>query len=322
MPTVCICRAEQRFRACTSLGIPSYRKPKNYPSPLKLRGVMQGWDEVISTIKSGQDVSLTQGQLWEMSVGLDHDKPPSNQTNQPPHQALQNPTTGIDQVSFSTYNSGEFELESGAQYIQVTEPQDGILGQRIWEYVCEEYQKIGLQRDLTERDKLGVWKMCGCRDERSFISKEQNDKFQSDFQKVLHVLMKFAKYWNLEQDVHYMTDWGLTSSEASNILVDESPGSCILRLSQTSMGSMSLTVVQQQGTREQSVKSIRHFLIRYDQLMSLPSGSLDVFFQQFGAEFIVDPYNKRKTPREKLMSNYTNWEDVLEGLKEENSGNN
>eukprot|EP01025_Chloroclados_australasicus_P050565 TRINITY_DN5830_c0_g2_i1.p1 TRINITY_DN5830_c0_g2~~TRINITY_DN5830_c0_g2_i1.p1 ORF type:complete len:738 (+),score=53.32 TRINITY_DN5830_c0_g2_i1:91-2304(+) len=316
MPTVCICRAEQRFRACTLLGIPSYRKPKNYPSPLKLRGILQGWDEKISTIKSTQDAQLTQGQLWEMSVGLDHDKPSSSSSGQQPHQALQNPTVGVDS-SLYTAQSMEMEQESDAPLLEVEDRQNGISGSMIWEYVREEYAKTGLQRELTPHDKKGIWIMSMCIDERGYVSEEQFQKFQADFQKVLKVLMKFSKYWNMDNDICYMTDWGLSSSEASNMLVDENPGSCILRLSQTLMGSISLTVALQQGNREQSVKEIRHFLVKYDQLMSLPTGSLDILFQKFGVEFIVDPYTKRKTPREKLVSNYTNWEDILEEVRNE-----
>eukprot|EP01023_Acetabularia_acetabulum_P014913 TRINITY_DN17251_c0_g1_i3.p1 TRINITY_DN17251_c0_g1~~TRINITY_DN17251_c0_g1_i3.p1 ORF type:complete len:238 (-),score=44.68 TRINITY_DN17251_c0_g1_i3:908-1621(-) len=215
----------------------------------------------------------------------------------------------------------EMELEVDNHFLQITDGKEGVSGTTVWDYVQEEYQKTGLQRDLSPQDKQGVWKMCSCVDEKGYISEEQFSMFQQGFQKVIQVLMKFAKYWNLDNEVAYMSHWGLSSTDAAKKLVDESPGSCILRLSQTSMGSISLTIARQQGSREQSVKEIRHFLIKYEQLMSLPSGSLDLFFQKFGVEFIVDPVTKRKTPRENLISNYTNWEEVVESQKaaEENS---
>eukprot|EP01025_Chloroclados_australasicus_P050665 TRINITY_DN5853_c0_g2_i1.p1 TRINITY_DN5853_c0_g2~~TRINITY_DN5853_c0_g2_i1.p1 ORF type:complete len:907 (+),score=99.57 TRINITY_DN5853_c0_g2_i1:188-2722(+) len=315
IPTICICRAEQRYRAYGMLGIPCYAKSKKDSSSPDIKLT----ESNITVMRGGQQ--LQERELWEIAVALEHDGSRSGnqgalqQTNSisqqhspqyHQHQMLEEQSRSADFV-----NSGSLEINGTIlhqQDITQQEQQGLVSGEDIWEWAYDRYNQLGLQRPLIRYDKEGILKMAALLSGSNYITKQNFEQFQNEFNRILSVVFKLSKYWNCEGCI---SNFGVGSEEALNILTEESPGTCIIRMAQTSMGSLSVTIVKAMHDENRRMKQVRHYLMSYEQIMRLPNGNLDQWFQSIGVEFIMDPTTKKKIPREKLVTNYTKLEDLL-----------
>ncbi|CAD7697834.1 unnamed protein product [Ostreobium quekettii] len=285
IPTVGICRAEQRIKACERLSIPRrVVEQSNGANQSEPSEATSGYSQQMQSRKRIADASERSesarpgapGGGWNNVMDTLPASSPSN-------------TIGGDTMPHSR--------------------------NALREWILEEYESRGWRRRLTELDLQTLESQAGfpVGGGDVDVSPMQWEEFTSQFRDVLNLLTKISSVWNHE-DPCVISGLDMDRGRTAQALAREPPGTFICRLSWSEPGSLVLTCKVAPGTPAADGEGLLHVIIG---IKDLNDRRVDTWIRDYpAASHVLDVYTHKRVDKRKVFaSNYTRLRlmDELEG---------
>lgn len=273
IPTVGICRAEQRSKASEKLGIP------------RAVSDMTGYDV------TGPANSETSGYSSQIVGGRKRVSRLMDAAEN--HDGCRRP--------FETMSSLD------PQDAVMKSPGDPLPHSRqaLRDWILEEYDSRGWRRRLTELDLQTLESQAGfpVGGGDVDVSAIQWEEFTSQFRDVLNLLAKISAVWNLE-DPCVISGLDMDRCRTSQALAREPPGTFICRLSWSEPGSLVLTCKVSPGNQAADGDGLVHVIIG---MKDLNERRVDTWIRDYpSATHVLDVYTHKRVDKRKVFaSHYT-----------------
>lgn len=281
IPTVGICRAEQRIKACEKLGIPKNFADNSGLEPSPGPGTSEVSDVSTPARHRKRD--------WEMDMGEIQPRRPFEA------MAAMDESVIPDEIREPLPHSR----------------------QALREWIMEEYESTGLKRRLTQLDLETLESQAGfpAGGGDVDVAQEQWEEFTSQFRDVLKLLKRIAAVWDLEAPC-VISGLNIDRRGTVQALAQEPPGTFICRLSWTVPGSLVLSCKVRPETPKADSDGLVHAIIKIDDLQER---KVDTWIRDYpAATHVLDVYTcKRVDKRKVFVSNYMRikFMEEIEGVK-------
>lgn len=275
IPTVGICRAEQRRKACEKLGIP-----------------MVFSEYGISDALTG-----------------DHTRSEASVHSGPPPKAKRRQQEGYVDLMEEAQDAGN-GLEIPEQEDSETSRVDGFdhganySRQALRDWINEEYESTGLKRRLTELDMQTLESQAGfpMGGGATGVSPNQWNEFTTQFRDVLKMLKRIGGLWDRE-DPCVISGLHLDRRGTVQALSAQPTGTFVCRLSWSMPGTLVLSCKVQPNMAQADDDGLMHVVIRIDDLQVR---KLDTWIRDFpSALHVLDIYTQKRVDKRKVFhSNY------------------
>eukprot|EP00798_Chlamydomonas_sp_ICE-L_P011688 gene11688-34411_t len=333
VPTVGICRAEQREKACQKLGVPMFLTP-DFP----MAGNMK--QEPVSHQKNqhayqqnpfGHDNNQANRNQTSASArkryGTAHESSESDGNSQHIRQADYHALMPRHPSSTSPVpGPGPVRCGMRAEDLPPPMPCSKLA---LQEFINEEYEETGLLRKLTAMDMQALLSQAGFpadfSSNHASISQAQWDEFFAQYRTILGLLRHIAAVWNLEEPF-VVCGFDIDRLGTVHALSKEPAGTFVCRFSMSQPGCLVLSCKTVANHPKADLDDLIHAIIK---LEDLNERRVDTWIRDFaGATHVLDVYRSKRVDKRKVFaSNYLR----LKGMdqqpaennpSENNSGNN
>eukprot|EP00210_Caulerpa_lentillifera_P008045 g7682.t1 len=273
IPTVGICRAEQRAKACEKLTIPI--------------SFLEFTNSEIHNEENNQSEASVHSRVTRVT------KRHPNEAYIGGRRLPQTPTSGLMVPDFE--HSETNGVHESVMYTR----------QSVRDWIIESYDNTGLKRKLTELDLQTLECQAGfpVHGEEVFsIHLNQWTEFKNQFTEVLKLLKKIGGLWDRE-DPCVISGMHLDRQGTVQALSGQPPGTFLCRLSWSMPGSLVLCCKVQPTVTKADSDGLVHVAIRIDDLQMR---KLDTWIRDFPAALhVLDIYTQKRVDKRKVFhSNY------------------
>lgn len=271
IPTVGICRAEQRAKACEKLTIP------------------------MSFLECGNCDSMTsEHSRSEASVhsGGGGGKPQGGRGQEETVQHIDSfHRTGLEAVG-----------ESETSHVDGFNQRTNYSRQALHEWINEEYKQTGLKRKLTTLDLQTLEAQAGLVNDSSFLTQSQWSEFTTQFREVLKMLKKIGGLWDCE-DPCVIAGLHLDRTGTIQAMSGQPAGTFLCRLSWSTPGTLVLSCKVQPTMAKADPDGLVHIAISKEDLQMR---KLDTWIRDLPAALhVLDIYTQKRVDKRKVFhSNY------------------
>lgn len=312
VPTVCICRAEQRSKACRKLGI-----------------CMEELNKLDSSIYNAPAVGSDRNEDFRKraraGAPVEPDTPSGSQQNyvlSPKEVTSYRPA----QPSLALPNDSRTNMECGGQ--DVTQQTQGAVKDEpftsnsltqahIRQWITEVYESTGLSRKLTQLDVQALLSHAGfpadSLNEHTCISTAQCREFTQQYMAVLSLLRVVAPIWDLE-DPCVISGFDMDRIGTVQALAREPAGTFIIRFSMSQPGCLVLSCKVTQGHPNADEHGLIHAIL---DSKDLQERRVDTWIRDFvGATHVLDVYRQKRVDKRKVFASHYTKPRVLEAINE------
>jgi len=316
VPTIGICRAEQREKACQKLCVPlSVLAVEGLPTPkaeaidlgrMGMGGTPLGMGAMGIPPQSMQAAQAAaaatqQRKRTDRLMGGESDDSQGYApiTTAP---AMRGPTSG--DLALGLPGGGEVEMGGAAGG-----GGPALSRAALQDWILEEYEGTGLTRKLTRLDLAALLSQAGfpteggAHTDHATVSQVQWDEFCGQFRGLLRLLRQIAAVWNLE-DPCVVCGFDMDRQGTVQALTSEPAGTFLCRFSMSQPGCLVLSCKTVAGHPKAEADDLIHAIINIDDLHER---RVDTWIRDFaGATHVLDVYRHRRVDKRKVFtSNYT-----------------
>jgi len=284
VPTIGICRAEQREKACQKLGVQMPLLGNEFGVAVKTEPGSESTAQRKREAAHQADSDDSEGRLQPIKS---HELPGTHTTRE-------------------RYEDEDMTLAGPRSRFAMRE------------WLLEEYENTGLTRKLSQLDIQALLSQAGfpmdSSSDHASISQVQWEEFQGQFRNVLNLLRQISTVWNLE-DPCVISGFDMDRVGTVQALAKEPAGTFICRFSMSQPGCLVLSCKTIPGHPKADADSLIHAIIKIDDLYER---RVDTWIRDFaGATHVLDVYRLKRVDKRKVFaSNYMR----LKGLEQEGAG--